>query len=278
VTDPSPLTLEELRRRVAAAAAQLAEESPSNREALRTEILSLFRDTEGLIEELQTLKAEIRPLAERYRALFPAPLDGTPLVHVDHLGSSTFRERGWSALAGGDAARARRELERALELAPGEPASTVLLAWALLKLGEIRSAETHLRRVLRRDPDNEMARVVLGCLQLRQGAPGEAAETLSSFVSSGTDRTALMYGYLYLGVAHEERGSSRQAQGCFRRALELGPNLIEAYLRLGHSHEREGRHELAMEAWKAGADDRFGPWGERCREAIGRLDGDVTSG
>jgi tetratricopeptide (TPR) repeat protein len=259
-----------LRERIAGISGRLAEPRPERREDLRAEILALFHEVEGLIEELQAVKQEVRPLVERFRELYPAAPKEARTVRVDHLGASTHRERGWSALAGGDAERARRELERALQLAPGEAATSILLAWALLELGEVDAAEAHLEAAASGD-DHPMRAVVLGLLKTRRGELQGAAETLAPTVSPGTDRTARMYGYLYLGLAREELGQHREAQGCFRSALELGPNLTEAYWRLGHSHRREGRTELAVEAWRAGGENRFSPWGERCREEVQRI-------
>jgi tetratricopeptide (TPR) repeat protein len=263
-----------LRRRIAETTARLEEPLPDQRESLRTEILSLFHEVEGLIEELQAVKQEVRPLVERFRERYPAVPKGARTIRVDHLGASTHRERGWSALAGGDAERARRELERALQLAPGEAATSILLAWALRELDEVEAAGAHLQAAASGD-DHPMRGVVLGLLQVRRGELEGAAATLEAAVAPGTDRTARMYGYLYLGLAREELGQHREAQVCFRRALELGPNLTEAYWRLGHSHTREGRMELAVEAWRAGAENRFSPWGARCREEVERIGPDT---
>jgi tetratricopeptide (TPR) repeat protein len=91
-------------------------------------------------------------------------------------------------------------------------------------------------------------------------------------VRDGTDRTATLYANLYLGVVYAERDMHRDAQSFFRKALELGPNLVEAYWELGRSHQREGRDDLARDAWKTGAENRYNPWSERCKVAAERLE------
>jgi len=273
---PSP-TLE-LRARLAAIAEKLGSSGPPDRDGLRQEILTIARETEALIEELEAVREEIRPLAERYRQIFPARPPSGETARIDHLGASTHRDRGWSALASGEPDRARGELERALERAPGDAGTLVLLAWALLEMGDVAGAGDRLATAREADPDHPLGQVVQGMLLLRQGAVEEAADILARAVASGTDRTAGMYGYLYLGIAREERGRPRDAQACFRRALELGPNLTEAYWQLGRSHHREGRHPLAIEAWKAGAQNRFSPWGARCGEEIEGLGGGSSPG
>jgi tetratricopeptide (TPR) repeat protein len=246
------------------------------REALRDQIVTLFRDTESLIERLSGFREEIRPLAERYRAAFPKPTAPEPppaaAVRIDHLGASTYLERGWSAIAGANYELAVREIGRALQLAPGTSRGEVLLAWAYMRLGQITEARSLLEGVLDREPENQLARANLGYVCLRESRFAEAIEHLATAQRARTDRTAELYAHLYMGMVYTEREMYRDARSLLNRSLELGPNLIEAYWELGRAWYAEGKMEEALEAWTAGARrNRFNPWGERCEEAAARL-------
>ncbi|MEX0912349.1 MAG: tetratricopeptide repeat protein [Gemmatimonadota bacterium] len=245
---------------------------PAAREAVRDQIVQLFRDIEAGIARLETLKEGVRPLVERYHELYPRQTSATTVPRLDHLGSSTYRERGWSALAAGEHESAIEALRRALELDPEDLGTAALLAWAYVRMENGRSARPLLDVALARDSEHPLARVVLGFLHMQEKRYTEAVEQLTAVAGQGTDRTATLYAYLYLGATHVERGMHRQAQNFFRLALELGPNLTEAYWELGRSHHMEGRPDLAIEAWRAGGENRFNPWGERCREAVARLE------
>jgi tetratricopeptide (TPR) repeat protein len=148
----------------------------------------------------------------------------------------------------------------------------VLLAWAYMRLGQIAEARSLLEGVLEREPENQLARANLGYVALRESRFAEALEHLATAQRSGTDRTAELYAHLYMGMVYTEREMFRDARTLLDRALELGPNLIEAYWELGRSWYAEGNVEKALESWAAGAEkNRFNPWGERCEEAATQL-------
>ena len=268
--------LEDFRERLGRLSAELDTVealAPVERVRVRDEIVALFRDLERAIAELEALKSGVRPLVDRYKQIFPrGPVAAQPL-RVDHLGSSTYRERGWSALAGADYPRAVRELEKAVGLDPDNAANLSLLAWAYLRQEDLVQARSHLERVLARQQNHPLGKTILGYLRFHEGSFAEAIENLAAVAHDGTDPTATLYANLYLGIVYSERDMHRDAQTFFRRTLSLGPNLTEAYWELGRSYEREGRIDLAVETWRAGGTNRFSPWGERCRMALERLEG-----
>jgi tetratricopeptide (TPR) repeat protein len=253
--------------------------------ALREEIVALFREVEAGIDELSEMRESIRPLVDRYRALFrpgdgirppraDAPRPSEPrVVRVDHLGSSTYSERGWNAIAGGDYERAERELRKALELAPGNVRARSLLGWALMRSGDLTGASGLLEGVLSDDPHCDLARANLGYVRLREERFAEAIELLSRAARSTTDRTASLYANLYLGMVYARREMYRDACGFFQIAMEMGPNLIEAYWEMGRACLRDGSRDRALEVWRLGAErNRFNPWADRCRGDADRLE------
>jgi tetratricopeptide (TPR) repeat protein len=193
-------------------------------------------------------------------------------VRADHLGASTYLEKGWSLLSAGDHAGAERELTRAAELAPDDPHTESLLGWALMLGGKYDDALMLLQKVLMAEPHNSLARVNLGYVCLRKGIYGEAIEHLSRGVRENTDRKATLYGTFYLGLVYLERDMFQDAQAFFRSTLELGPNFIEAYYELGRACSLAGDLEGARAAWHDGhAANRFNAWGKRCGEALAQL-------
>lgn len=245
-----------------------------DRERLRDDIVTLFRDAERVMEELTALKESIRPLVDRYRAVFrrpdaPPPPRAAPGVRADHLGASTHTERGWSHIAAEEHDAAERELVTALSLAPGDTRAETLLGWAQARLGRLDEARATLAAILARDSQHALARVTLGYVAFRGGAHEEAIGLLAPAARApGADRTAALYANLYLGMVYSEREMFADAERFLSAALELGPNLIEGYWELGWCHFRAGRPERAAEAWRRGATNgRHGPWGGRCQAA-----------
>src|SRR5690242_13789680 len=114
----------------------------ADRETIKTEIITLFRDVEQEIAELTALREDVKRLVERWKqippmaappaaapALTPAPAftGDRPTVQADHLGASTFAEKGWNLIALGDHEGAEQVLLKALALAPDDPQTESLL-------------------------------------------------------------------------------------------------------------------------------------------------------
>jgi len=243
-----------------------------DRDGLRTQIVGLFRDAERHLVEVAEFKDRIRVLVDRFKSL-PAP---PPPSRVDHLGSTTYLERGWTQIAGGDHEAAVRTLRRALQLAPGEPAVEVMLGWALMRAGDLDEALTLLQRAIASEPANLLARANLGYICLRKGIFGEAVEHLSRVLRTDTDRKATLYANFYMGLLYLDREMYGDAKNFFARTLELGPNLIEAWWELGRACHLDGCDADAARAWRRGAESsRFNPWGERCQDALRALEAGV---
>ena len=257
---------------------------PAERERLKKEIVALFKEAEEGVERLTAFKESIRELVQRYKQLSgekPAQPAAKPAGSgskvSDHIGSSTYIERGWSAIAGGDHARAIKELERALELAPNDPQAEVLLGWAQMLREQYDDALFTYYKVLTRDPNNPLARVNLGYICLKKGIFGEAIEHLSKAIRQDQDRKASLYAHFYMGLVYLEREMYDDARAFFRKTLELGPNMLEAWYETGRTFYLEGNHRAAAEAWRKGVEtNRFSLWGERCGEALKQLEGGGT--
>ncbi|HEU0055140.1 MAG TPA: tetratricopeptide repeat protein [Longimicrobium sp.] len=248
----------------------------AERERVKKEIIQLFKEAEDAAERLTAFKESIRELVQRYKQLAgtdrPAEKPRATVV-ADHIGSSTYVERGWSAIASGDHARAVKELERALQLAPNDPHAESLLGWAQMLREQYDDALFTYYKVLTRDPDNPLARVNLGYICMKKGIFGEAIEHLSKAIRQDQDRKASLYAHFYMGLVYLEREMYEDARAFFRKTLELGPNMLEAWFETGRAFYLEGNRKAAAEAWRRGMEiNRFNLWGERCGEALKRLE------
>ncbi len=243
------------------------------REEGKRRIISLFKRVDGTLGELAQLKEDIRGLVERYKQLSsdePAAGPG-PQIHRDHLGASTFIEKGWSLISLGDHAAAIQALNRALELSPGDPQAGSLLGWAQMLDQQYDDALATFSRVLTKEPANALARVNVGYICLKKKIFGEAIEHLSRVIRLDNDRKATLYAHYYLGLVYLERAMYVDAEGFLRKALALGPNLIEAWYDLGRAQWFSGDKDAARAAWEQGAAaNRFAPWARRCQELLDR--------
>ncbi|HXQ27769.1 MAG TPA: tetratricopeptide repeat protein [Gemmatimonadales bacterium] len=249
----------------------------AEREAVKREIIAYFKHVDAMITELSELKAEIRKLVDRFKQL-PATSPGTPApefsgvrpaVHQDHIGASTFIEKGWSLISLGDHAGAIQALEKALQLSPGETHAESLLGWAQMLHEDYDDALQTFQKVLMKEPANSLARINVGYICLKKQIFGEAIEHLSKAIRLDNDKKATLYAHFYLGLVYLHREMYEDAQTFFEKTLKLGPNLIEAYYELGRSHWFAGHHDEAQRTWEQGFKaNKFNPWGKRCQEMV----------
>lgn len=248
----------------------------AERAKVKAGIVALFRSVEARITELTALKDEIKTLVDKWKAL--QVLDGSsapefaaekPVVHADHIGASTFIEKGWSRLSLGDHEGAEQALLKAIELSPGDPQSHALLGWAQMLQQKYDEALMSFQKVLMKEPANSLARINVGYICLKKKIFGEAIEHLSKAIRLDNDRKAVLYAHFYLGLVYLEREMYEDAQTFFHKTLALGPNLIEAYYELGRAHWFNDEQDAARQVWQQGfATNKFNPWGKRCAEML----------
>lgn len=260
-------------RRDAIADALAANPTAGARAQLKLEIIGLFRDADAAATRAVAFKDSVKELVSTWKSLdataSPSSLAPQQSGRVDHLGASTFLEKGWSKLSVGDAVGAEVALRRALELSPDDNEAETLLGWALMSQEQLDAALATFRRVLQRDPDHALARTNVGYLSLRKRDYGDAIEQLSHAIRESTDHKATLYAHLYLGMVYKEREMYDDAEAFFQRTLELGPNMLQAWYELGCARWFAGQRDRAMLAWREGAAaNKFNPWGKRCAEIL----------
>jgi tetratricopeptide (TPR) repeat protein len=272
MTDP---WLNSLRKELEAIAGRL-DQSGTDRDTVKREIIALFKRVDGALVDLGQIKDEIRGLVERYKqgnsvAPTPAPqfTGARPTVHADHLGASTYIEKGWSLISLGDYSGAIQALDKALSLSPGAVEAQSLLGWAQMLHEDYDDALGNFSKVLMKEPANALARINVGYICLKKRIFGEAIEHLSKAIRLDNDRKATLYAHYYLGLVYLEREMYEDAQSFLRKTLKLGPNLIEAYFELGRALWLGGNREEAVRTWTDGYKaNKFNPWAKRCQEML----------
>ena len=251
----------------------------ADREAVKRDIIAFFKRVDGLLGEMGQLKEEIRVLVDKYKQMqvastgeaAPAPefTGARPAIKADHIGASTYIEKGWSLISLGDHAGAIQALQKALQLSPGETQAESLLGWAQMLYGDYDDALSTFQKVLMKEPANSLARINVGYICLKKHIFGEAIEHLSKAIRLDNDKKATLYAHFYLGLVYLHREMYEDAQTFFQKTLKLGPNLIEAHYELGRAFWFGGDQEQARRIWDEGFKaNKFNPWGKKCQETL----------
>ena len=274
-------TLTALKARFADIDRRLGAGDTAGRNELKAEIIAFYKVVETQITELGTLKDDIKRLVDKWKAqqaaaapsLAPQFTGDRPVVHADHIGASTFIEKGWSRLSLGDYDGAETALSKAIELSPGDPQSEALLGWAQMLNEKYDDAMMSFQKVLMREPQNALARINVGYICLKKKIFGEAIEHLSKAIRIDNDKKATLYAHFYLGLVYLEREMYEDAETFFQKTLAIGPNLIEAYFELGRSYWFNDQRDDAIATWQKGlATNKFNPWGKRCAEMLATVE------
>lgn len=277
----------------------------ARRDDIKAEIIARYKAVDRDLQELVNLKERLRAMAQRWKTLSPASETTPPPINrpapasvepnanddglsspdratpppnkamhavetsqrMDRLNASTFIEKSWSLIAIGDHAGAEAAITRALEFATDSVEARSLLGWAQMLQEKYDDALGNFHQVLMAEPANALARVNVGYICLKKGIFGEAIEHLSKALRLDNDRKATLYANFYLGMLYFQREMYEDAEQFYRKAIALGPNLIEAHYELGRTCWRAGDRVKAIAAWRDGASaNKFSPWGKRCSE------------
>ena len=254
--------------------------SNAEREAAKREIIAYFKKVDSTLGELTQLKEDIRGLVDRYKQLqastdtaqAPQFTGARPMVHADHIGASTFIEKGWSLISLGDYAGAIQSLTKALQLSPADVQAQSLLGWAQMLHEDYDDALATFSKVLMKEPANSLARINVGYICLKKRIFGEAIEHLSKAIRLDNDKKASLYAHFYLGLVYLERDMFEDAETFFEKAILLGPGLIEAYHELGRAYWMNGQRDRAIGTWTDGHNaNKLNPWGKRCGEVLEKV-------
>ncbi len=121
------------------------------------------------------------------------------------------------------------------------------LGYCHLALGDLRSAESVLRREIEFHPDRVNAYNALGIALIRQSRREEA---LSIFRKAAAVDPKSVEANNNLGNALAELGRHEEAISCFRKVVELRPELAEAHHNLGLALHYLKRHDEAIASFQ----------------------------
>lgn len=143
------------------------------------------------------------------------------------------------AAGGGDPARGRQLLERALEISPDDVSARFQLGMLLLGQGDAARAQGEFERCIAIEPTFADPYAHLSGLQARQGRATVAEQTLVQGLQRCPDSPGL---HLMMARTHRAAGRNGPAAAEFRESIRLRPNEPDAYLELGQLLVREGRN------------------------------------
>ncbi|MEX0690466.1 MAG: tetratricopeptide repeat protein [Gemmatimonadales bacterium] len=267
----------EFRTQYDAITARLDKAGSDEREALKKDIIGLFKTVDAALTDLTQVKEDIRILVDKYKQMQAEAGDQTPqftgqvpVVQASHIDASSMIQKGWNLLSLGDYEGSIAALDKALKYSPDNAQAESLLGWAQMKAELYDEALGTFQKVLTKEPANSLARINVGFVCLKKGIFGEAIEHLSKAIRLDNDKKATLYAHFYLGLVYLEREMYEDAENFFRKTLELGPNLIEAYYELGRTQWYSGEQDDAKATWEEGFKaNKFNPWGKKCKETLG---------
>lgn len=229
------------------------------------------REIEEFLSQLRKIKMEIESIEKEAAQLlgggeaerFAALLRSSPVNIL------TLKDKGWNLIVNEEYEEAIKVLRKASKLAPKDVDILILLGWAYTNAKRYDEAMAVYQRILKIDPENEMARVNLGYISYQLGIFGEAIERFSKIINKGKDKKAKLYACYYMGRVYLDREMYQDAVEFLERAIEIGPNLYEAYYFLGIAHRRMGNEEKARKIWnELIKKNPYNKWAEAAKEAI----------
>ena len=148
-----------------------------------------------------------------------------------------------AAQSGGDFANAVGVYRRAAEMAPQDPAPLIAAGDALLQMGAVNEAIVSYNQALVRPGDTQGAQIGLAKAFLKTGKPQLAFEPLSKALAETPDNPKLL---VLLGVTKDLSGQHWEAQGIYRRGLDLAPGDPGLIVDLGLSLALSGDYSNAI--------------------------------
>jgi tetratricopeptide (TPR) repeat protein len=122
--------------------------------------------------------------------------------------------------------------------------SPVEAAWDLIAKGQRGQAVTLLHDIIRNDPRNADARLLLGSVLMEQG---ERAESIAQLTEAVRLRPNSAEAQNALGEAHQSFGDSKAARPAFERAVAIDPAFAQARVNLASVLLQSGDGEHAAQ-------------------------------
>lgn len=141
------------------------------------------------------------------------------------------------AFQSGDPERARKQLRKALAVAPNNVDANHLMGIVALQSGRADTAVRYISKAIRLNPKLAQIHNNLGEAYRAQSLPEKAAGCYRKAIALEPN---FVGGHNNLGVALLDLGRFDEAARCFERALELAPGTAIAITNLGRAHQARG--------------------------------------
>ena len=159
--------------------------------------------------------------------------------------------KGTASLLKGDLKTAKTAFSHAIEIRPDDPTAYYRLAMVSRHEGRYEETTKLLDKVLALKPDHIPSLAAKVSLSLAQGQPTQALSFLDEQVREHEKNLALA------PVLHEMRGTVlssqknyEEAEGAFKKALHLNPNLIGPYVALANLYLTKHETDKAIVQYK----------------------------
>jgi Flp pilus assembly protein TadD len=192
-------------------------------------------------------------------------------------GTSQYRELvhafsvGLAGLQSGEDVRAKNELTRATQIAPGEPAAWADLGILATRQQELDSAYQDLSKAQKLAPGNSRIEQLLGDLESRRGKLAEAIAHLKRAVELDKNNIKALY---LLAEQTERQGtgtSDAEALATFRKVLELNPGNIAALMEVCRLSAKLGNRDVLRDSI-AQLRQQSGAWPDEAKQQMESLE------
>ena len=235
------------------------------------EILELEKRAEVLLDLLKTDTPK-KHKDKKQTAEEKETAESSGFIHKiqsSRVNITTLIDKGWNLIVSGKYKEAINELNRAKKMDPKNIKVHNLLGWAYIHLQKYDKSSLIFQEVLNMDPKNEMAHANLGYINHKRGLYGEAIEKLSAIEKNAKNKQAVLYALFYLGLVYYEREMFEDAVEFLNKAINVGPNLYEAYYYLGKAYQKQGLNNLCGQIWeKLIKTNKYNIWAKKAEEEL----------
>ncbi len=248
--------IDEIKKRLSALKDLIARGDPNQDGEIKAEIKNLYIVISNALKNLTQAQDELRQAAQSYKARRSAKADVEKFYSFikartsAELDIATLLDRAWNLIAVEDYDEALKVIQQVLDIEPKNIRGLGLMGLILMHKERYDQAMMCFQQVILEDPDNPFALNNLGFICYKKGIWGEAIEHLTKASKQQKDRMAMLYANYYLGLVYLERSMLNDAVTFFEKALQLGPNLQEAYYHLGLTETKRYEFKKALAYFK----------------------------
>lgn len=238
---------------------------------IEEEILGLEKRTKNLLDEIdgkQKIQSKNNDKSEKEVETAESS-EFIKKIQSSRVNITTLIDKGWNLIVSGKYKEAIENLNKAKKMDPENVKVYNLLGWAYIHLEQYDKGALLFQEVLSIEPQNEMAHANLGYINHKKGLYGEAIEKLSSIEKKAKNKQAVLYALFYLGLVYYEREMYEDSVEFLNRAINVGPNLYEAYYYLGKAYQKQGLKNLCQQIWeRLIKTNKYNIWAKKAKEEL----------